>query len=171
MTSMLLMEGRWCPSLASQCQCSTRTASCHLIYTQGRVWCQGTTTAMLIYCQCTVPRNKLLSGILINKMHMKMLTSDRMVYMFKSRCDKISITKKYFNLTLPMVEMEYSGFGCQYHACLLMHCMAPEVISASAGMVFAMFDGQVVLLFQNFNFIYLSQAKSKIRFKMWMHLL
>ena len=62
-------------------------------------------------------------------------------------------TKEYVPLlTLLMLEMEYSGFGVNT---MPVDALAPKVAIASAGIVV--------------NFIYSGQAKSKIRFKMWIY--
>ena len=50
-------------------------------------------------------------------------------------------------LTLLMLEMEYSGFGDQYHA-YQSDALAPKVASASAGMALAVLDRQHALLLQ-----------------------
>ena len=72
-------------------------------------------------------------------------------------------------LTLLMLEMEYSCFGGQYHPCLLMpwllkspgHQQACNWLCRTANMYCC----------SRVNFIYLCKAKSKIQFKMWIYVL
>ena len=72
----------------------------------------------------------------------------------------------FFLRTLPMLKTEYPSFGKQYHACLYPGTSSCQSISRhSIGCV-----GQTTCIVSSrVNFICLGQAKSKIQFKMWIH--
>ena len=62
-----------------------------------------------------------------------------------------------------MLEVAYTDFGGQYRA--------PNVTTASAGMLLTVYDRQHVFLLHGLNFICLDPAKSKIQFNMWIFFL